>query len=359
MKIRFAKKVELAFLYISLLGIFGREWVMPGISWQRQVLLFAITMLMLNAIWIFHYWYNDYLDRRLPFEKSVRWRIIAQSVGSWAIVKTALFCCGLLVIDYIIPALSEVVNRLTIITISIGTFFANVVISLGFIVSQLFQRWQANLVRAARLEKEKSQVQYDNLKNQLNPHFLFNSLSSLDGLIDEDPVLARKFLQQLSKVFRYVLQHKEKELVSLATELTFIRNYVSLLKTRFDGSLDVVFCVADEALDQAIVPVTLQVLIENAIKHNTINEAKPLTIRISAADGYLTVENPIQRKRQVLTSNGQGLSNLKMLYQYLSPVPVTVSDTEQFTVRIPLVSLEVTRIAERNVVEPLPAAESV
>ena len=151
-----------------------------------------------------------------------------------------------------------------------------------------------------------------------------------------------------------MLQHKEKEQVPLETELTFIRNYVSLLKTRFDGALDVEFAITDEALEGAIVPVTLQILIENAIKHNIINETRPLTIRVTTNDGYLPVSNPIQRKRQVGTSNGQGLNNLKLLYGYLSPRPVTIHDDGKlFAVRIPLLPTEP---AARPAFEPAESA---
>ena len=170
---------------------------------------------------------------------------------------------------------------------------------MGFIASHLLKRWQENALRTAQLEKEKVQVQLDSLKNQISPHFLFNSLSSLDSLIDDNPVLARQFLQQLSKVFRYVLQHKEKALVPLETELAFIKNYISLLHTRFDGAFIVTMPGRDRALEQQIVPVTLQILIENAIKHNIISEARPLTVTISTQDGY------IDRHRTQFSGNGR------------------------------------------------------
>ena len=150
-------------------------------------------------------------------------------------------------------------------------------------------------------------------------------------------MLARQFLQQLSKVFRYVLQHKEKALVPIETELAFIKNYVSLLQIRFDGAFVVRYQLSDDALEQQIVPVTLQILIENAIKHNIISEARPLIVTISANDGYLSVSNPIQRKRQVETSNQQGLENLKLLYSYLGSRPVQIDEEEKvFRVRVPL-----------------------
>lgn len=340
MKITFNKYVEFLFLWMALAGAVVRQWLIPGISWQRQALLFVGSLLVFNFIWIFHYQFNAWLNRRLPFEKNVRWRIIVQVLGGWTIVKTILFCVGYILVNFLLIEIASQVNKLTILILSLLVFTVNTVICLGFIASHLLKRWQENAVRTAQLEKEKVQVQLDSLKNQISPHFLFNSLSSLDSLIDDNPVLARQFLQQLSKVFRYVLQNKEKALVPVETELTFIKNYVSLLQTRFDGAFAVRYHLSEEALEQQIVPVTLQILIENAIKHNTISEARPLIVTISDNDGYLNVSNPIQRKRQVETSNRQGLENLKLLYSYLGPRAVEVEETDAvFRVRIPLLTV--------------------
>ena len=339
MKIRFNKYVEIVFVWFAIAGTIGRAWIIPDISWQKQVLLLGASFIVLNGIWVIHYMINEYLDRRLPFEKNIRWRLITQLLGGWTIVKTIMFFSGMMLIHHVLPALAFSLNRLTLVTISMAIFLANVVISLGFIARQLFDRWQENAVRAAKLEKEKTQVQYDNLRNQLNPHFLFNSLSSLDSLIEDDPVLARQFLRQLSRVFRYVLQHKDKGVVSLEVEIDFINIYIALLKTRFDGAFNVVFDIAETAIDQGVVPVTLQVLLENAIKHNVISETHPLTISIAASENYLTVENKIQRKGRVETSNGEGLKNLVNLYGFLSQEPVEIIDnSRQFAVKIPLLA---------------------
>ncbi|GAB3696386.1 hypothetical protein GCM10027592_19400 [Spirosoma flavus] len=339
MKIKFNKYVEVLFLWMALAGIVARQWLIPNISWELQVLLFFSSFFVFNVIWVFHYRLNEWLNRILPFEKNVQWRVLVQLVGGWSIVKTIFFIVGYVVVTYVVPEILAQFNRFTIIIISLLVFLVNTVTCLGFIASHLLTQWQKNALRATQLEKEKVQVQLDSLKNQISPHFLFNSLSSLDSLIDDNPALARQFLQQLSKVFRYVLQHKNKALVSVETELAFIKNYVSLLKTRFDGQFIVKCYVGDDALEQQIVPVTLQILIENAIKHNVISEAHPLIVTISASDGFLNVSNPVHRKRQVETSNKQGLENLKQLYSYLSPQPVEFDEKEAvFQVRVPLVA---------------------
>jgi two-component system, LytTR family, sensor kinase len=210
-------------------------------------------------------------------------------------------------------------------------------INAGFVGYHYFQEWKNTLLKAEKLEKEKSQVQFDNLKNQLNPHFLFNSLTSLNSLIFENQELASQFLQQLAKVFRYLLQNKDKELVTLKTELDFIRNYIFLLETRFHNTLKINLQIPDNQLDRKIVPVTTQILIENAIKHNIIGEGKPLQIDILLENDFLIIKNNIQKKKLVETSNKQGLENLKNLYTFLSKQTIEIQeDSHYFAVKIPL-----------------------
>ncbi|GAB2541189.1 sensor histidine kinase [Spirosoma aerophilum] len=341
MKIKFNKYVELLLLWIALGGLVARQWMVPDLTWQVQAILFAMSFIMLNLVWVFHYQFNEWLNQRMPFEKNVRWRIVVQLLGGWTIVKTIAVASGYFIALRFFPPALTLLNKFGFIIVGMMIFLVNTIICLGFIASHLLRRWQEDALRTAQLEKEKVQVQLDSLKNQVSPHFLFNSLSSLDSLIDDNPVLARQFLQQLSKVFRYVLQHKEKALVPLETELAFIKNYISLLHTRFDGMFIIQYEIDEAALEKLIVPVTLQILIENAIKHNIISEARPLTVTISTKDGYLSVTNPVQRKRQVETSNRQGLENLKLLYSYLSPQRVDINDSDTcFDVRLPLIDVD-------------------
>jgi LytS/YehU family sensor histidine kinase len=211
-------------------------------------------------------------------------------------------------------------------------------INLGFFTVYFLERWKDSLVKAERLEKEKSQVQFDNLKNQLNPHFLFNALTSLNSLIFENQTLASQFLQHLSKVYRYVLQNKEKNFVTVQTELDFIQNYVFLLETRFEGALSIRFDISEGARERAIVPVTLQILLENALKHNIVDKDKPLNIEVLTIGDYLVVSNNLQLRKRVETSNKQGLENLKSLYRFLTERPVLIEAGEnRFAVKVPLV----------------------
>jgi ligand-binding sensor domain-containing protein len=192
-------------------------------------------------------------------------------------------------------------------------------------------------IQATRLERDKTEIQYQNLINHLNPHFLFNSLTSLNSLIITEPKQASRFLQKLSAIYRYILQNRDRETVSLENELNFVQHYIILQKSRFEDGLLISIDVPEEYLIRQVVPVTLQNLFENAIKHNTIDDDDPLSIRVFIQEEYLCVENNLQRKRFVETSNQQGLENLKTLYRYLSSLPLVVSETDtHFIVKVPL-----------------------
>lgn len=191
--------------------------------------------------------------------------------------------------------------------------------------------------KAQRLEKEKALVQYESLKQQLNPHFLFNSLTSLRSLIRIDQKQAAEFLDKMSLSYRYILKSSEKGLIPLQNELKSVQSYIDLQKIRFCEGLVINIDVDESYLSKKIAPVTVQNLIENAIKHNRVSEDEPLKINIYAEDGFLVVENSLQKKEFVETSNRQGLKNMTSLYNYLTTRPVQIeSNTDFFIVKIPL-----------------------
>ncbi len=274
-----------------------------------------------------------YLDKIYPFERSPLKRITIQ----FFVTLTVLFAIRLIPLVFFSDKLPVHASR----EIWVASFAINVFMVLSVILSifgyHFFVRWKEEKILAAELEKEKALVQYDNLKNQLNPHFLFNALSSLNSLIFENPQLASDFLQQLSKVYRYVLENQEKNVVNLQTEVNFVSHYVKLLETRFGEGLSVVFEISEDAREKMIVPVTLQILIENAVKHNVTSKDFPLIICIKTEADYLSVENNLQKKDAIEVSNKLGLENLKNLYRYISDKDVVVFESNNsFTVKIPL-----------------------
>jgi len=192
--------------------------------------------------------------------------------------------------------------------------------------------------KAQMLEKEKTLVMYENLKQHLNPHFLFNSLTSLSSLIRIDQREAGNFLDRMSKIYRYILKNRDNETVPLGEELKFVDLYIQLQKTRFEKGLHVNVNINEEYHHRKIAPVTLQNLVENAIKHNIADPDTPLIIELFIENDYLVVRNNLQKKNFVETSNKQGLFNMESLYRYLGSKPMIIEEDENyFTVKIPLI----------------------
>lgn len=336
------KITALIVFVIVCVSTFFRYYIFE-VDHKTNLILAGISICVLTCTIIFFRRLYAYLDRVFPYDSGIATRLIIQILITLIFLNLLTqFVLYLAIHIFKIEKFDLLVHqeytKLARIAGQLAQLLIVVLLNVGHFTYYSLQKWRESALRATNLEKEKSQVQFDNLKNQLNPHFLFNSLTSLDSLIQENPPLARDFLQQLSKVFRYVLKNKEKGLVSLETELAFIKHYVALLKTRFGESLQVDFAITDDTLDLQVTPVTLQILIENAIKHNIINESNPLTIHIKSAGDTLLIENNIQKKKQVENSNGQGLINLRTLYSFLSNREIEVSEKDAvFLVKIPLI----------------------
>jgi sensor histidine kinase YesM len=198
---------------------------------------------------------------------------------------------------------------------------------------------EQEVVRVAQLQKETFQAQLEALKNQVDPHFLFNSLNVLGSLIHLDPDRAVQFLGQLSEVYRALLDSGAQTLVPLRSEMVLVRAYANLMETRFGAALRVEWDIAP-AWEQALVPPTaVQMLLENAIKHNGSTTRKPLRIKVFAADGLLVVENNRQPRTDVVTSTHTGLQNIQRRYQHLTDRPVEIVPTPAaFVVRLPLLT---------------------
>ena len=199
-------------------------------------------------------------------------------------------------------------------------------------------RMEAMQARAVALEKQQLLNEIALLKTQVNPHFLFNSLSILSSLVRVNADLSEQFIDQLSRSYRYILEQKEQSLVTLRTELDFIRSYIFLLKIRFEHKLDVQIQVEENGLDlYRIAPLTLQLLLENAVKHNRMSGREPLLIRVVQKEDWLEVRNPFRPRGEAVYSTGVGLQNIINRYALLTGRPVWAGECEdQFLVKIPL-----------------------
>ena len=304
----------------------------PDMRFFQHVLGSIGLIILVQIIWEIFSAIHKFLNKILPFSGRLYWRISIQlTIG---ILIMLLFVSGIIVfLDGYIPfPITNVAKGMMI----VSQVLISIVINMMFISDYFIRQWKEGILSAERFEKEKAEMKYHHLKNQVNPHFLFNALTSLDALIKSDTDLASRYVGHMAKVYRYVLEHKEREVVPLKIELEFIRHYLSLQKIRFGESLQIDTRVSEAAGEKGIVMVTLQLLIDNAIKHNEIHSQFPLHIQIFDKDDCLIVKNKKQI-RKVMTSNKQGLLQLVELYEYLSDRPVLIQDElEHFIVKVPL-----------------------
>ena len=213
-------------------------------------------------------------------------------------------------------------------------------ISLVLHARMFLVNWRQTAIDRERLEKAHVLSQYESLRNQVNPHFLFNSLNVLTELVHQDAELAERFVRQLSRVYRYVLEKRDSEVVSLQEELTFLKSFLFLQEIRQPDTLQVVW-PQEVPDDVALPPLALQLLAENAIKHNVLDTERPLKLVLEIKDGRLLVENNLQRRLHQ-DGTGVGLSNLISRYKYLSDAAVEVKETSNsFSVSLPLLKLPV------------------
>ncbi len=283
--------------YLSNLPDRWLPWIEAPI--RRLIISVAITVVFTCLIWILIYWLfltNDY-----------GWNLVA------------------LVRDM---KLRDFVPTL-IITIFISLFMHG---------RAFFISWKATLVEAERLKKEQLSARYETLKSQVNPHFLFNSLNVLASLVHKDADQAELFIRQLATVYRYILESRDKEVVPLEEELSILRAYLFLMDIRFGAGLRADIRVAEPAPGR-VAPLTLQMLVENALKHNEVSKANPLQIEVFRENGYLVVRNTLQPKTTLPESTGLGLANIQARYQALSDKPVLISNNDGFfTVKTPILS---------------------
>jgi LytS/YehU family sensor histidine kinase len=234
-------------------------------------------------------------------------------------------------INILISKTSEGLKYLIILTIA-GILIIN---SYHF-----FRSWKQAAVNEEKLKREKLAIEYEALKNQVNPHFLFNSLTALSSLVYKDQEKAVSFIRELSNVFRYVLESRGKELVDFATEKKLLESVSYMNQIRYENSLQIKVNLSD-ATDKYIIPMALQMLLENAIKHNSISVNKPLKVNIMEEDGYVVVKNNLQPKKSEIVSNKIGLENIKSRYKYLSDKDVLIEKSnEEFIVKIPVLSIK-------------------
>jgi len=216
------------------------------------------------------------------------------------------------------------------------------IVSLAIHAFHLYKTLQENRVKEQKIIAGTASAKFESLKNQIDPHFLFNSLNVLSSLIEENPENAQRFTTSLSKIYRYVLEQKDKELVPIEEELAFAKTYMNLLKMRFENSLFYELPTTILNPEAKVVPLSLQLLLENTVKHNVVSEQRPLHIRIYIEGDYLAIQNDYQKKEVLQERKGVGLQNIINRYGIITNRKVLIEQTEQtFTVKIPVLTKQI------------------
>lgn len=306
----------------------------PGISGTYGIKL-AISLFYTLLYWHICRLFLIYSNRRFPSLKQTRQRLAWIIVPSVAII---LSLCNImnLVIDRVLEP--DSVLRVSTFQTNLASLFSFAVIAGIYEAIRYFQLWQGTELKNEQLQKENLQSQLEGLKNQVNPHFLFNSLNTLVNIIPDQPETAVRFVHQLSKVYRYILEMRESGTTTVATEVEVLKAYEFLIKERFGDNIIVNMAPSIyEAATRKIVPLSLQLLLENALKHNIASAQRPLYIDLYVENDYLVVKNNLQRKNQVQEGTGAGLQNIRNRYQLLGEKEVRIIVTQQhFSVLLPL-----------------------
>lgn len=294
---------------------------------------------------------NVFLDRKWDWLEQTNLRVY------YGILTTILYTVPVvLAINYFIfVVLQDVTLEVFFGARMLWVHLFYIILSLGVSTFMQARSFMVKWKQASKFEITQQKIiagtanaKFESLKNQIDPHFLFNSLNVLSSLIEENPDNAQRFTTSLSKVYRYVLEQKDKELVSVEDELSFAKTYMNLLKMRFENSLFYELPTININPDAKVVPLSLQLLLENTVKHNVVSEQKPLHIRIFIDGDYLAIQNDFQKKEVLQDRRGVGLQNIVNRYGIVTNRKVVIEQNEEkFTVKIPILTKQIT-VMETN-----------
>lgn len=279
-----------------------------------------------------------FLNRMYPWEEKARARVL------WGVVISVVFNIMLLIILMMILVTvfeggtpMDAFSKRYAFTYVIAFVITLVISLVGYSIS-FYKKLQEQALVNEKLRKEKVKAELNTLKAQVNPHFLFNSFNVLSGLIDEDPQKAQKFLGGLSKIYRYVLEQRNEDLTTLGEELTFAKQYMDLHRMRFEDSVRLDIDIPEIMLERKVPALSLQLLLENAIKHNAFDSMSPLNIKVTGEDDHLKVSNNVRKRMHLNGSNGLGLKNIEERYKLRGKKGFTAQqEGDFFNVILPLV----------------------
>lgn len=299
---------------------------------------FLISFTHTLLYWEFDRYIVIRLRKKYQLISEYKKRIIVQTaliVGS-----TILFCVFSNFLQFCFTAEMGRLKISLVTYITASLIITSVILSI-YEARFAFTQWKNGLLKYEQLQKENAQAQLEVLRGQVNPHFFFNSINTLISVIPEDPKTAVTFAQNLSNVYRCILEMKDKEMVTLTEEMNCVHAYKYLLKIRFGDHLTFQETIANQNENLYIVPLSIQMLIENAIKHNVASSSRPLEIRIEQSEDWLSVSNNLQPKLDVEASTKIGLENINKRYEILVNKQIVVTKTKDvFRVQLPILKMD-------------------
>ncbi|WP_309613358.1 2TM domain-containing protein [Flavobacterium sp.] len=335
------------FLIVILINfIYGAK-----IAFNNELgILFLYTMLYSVTLGYANQMVFVYLDRKFAAERFSLKRMVVGFVSSFVVTLFIIFLLRIFTDVIIEGGTFEKYwanERLANYVFAVVMTF---IVLLCFYTFYIYKAYSDSKVKEQKIIAGTASAQFESLKNQIDPHFLFNSLNVLSSLIEENPDNAQKFTTSLSKIYRYVLEQKDKELVSVAEELAFAKTYMNLLKMRFENSITYEIPANFDNLDAKVVPLSLQLLLENTIKHNVVSEQKPLHIKIYIENNYLIVENNLQKKEVLGDRKGVGLQNIVNRYGLISGRKMLIEESPTFfKVKIPILTKQIAFMETQNI----------
>lgn len=297
----------------------------------------AFSLLFLNA------YFFEILNKKYTWKDNAKQRLIIGAIGSVAVTMAGIVVLRFVsIVIFSRKSIEYFANDPNAINYYVFSFVITLIVSLLFHAIYFYKALTESRVEEQQIVAKTETAKYESLKSQIDPHFLFNSLNVLTALISENPEQAEKFTTKLSKVYRYVLEQKNKDLIALDEELAFARTYMELLKMRFENG--VIFEIPEKSSNSElkIIPLSLQLLLENSIKHNAASEDHPLIVTITESAGYLTVSNNYNPKTILEKGTKVGLKNIIERYQLLTLKKVEIEQNKTtFTVKLPLLTQKI------------------
>lgn len=306
-------------------------------------IIVAITIgwivLIAFLLWIGNRTITKFLNKELPWAEYLTLRFFIQLLAS---LIYALICINLSYLAFKLVFTQDPPSPEQVFLVNIYSIFLILPIFSIYYVVYFIKQWKKSKLESEKLQNESIKSQLDSLKNHLDPHFLFNNLNILSGLIEKGEERSKDYLNKFAEVYRYMLQNNSMELIPVTQELEFIDSYMHLIKMRYQNALIFNIDIPEEKLDYTLPPLTIQMLLENCIKHNALSPEQPLKIEIAYKnDDYLSVKNNITARKIKYHSNGSGLENIKSRYTFYTDKKVNVENNgASFRVDIPILEIE-------------------